>query len=324
MLGIKDLKKVIQATKSTIECPVKGCDQFVKRQRKRFIREEQFKCPEHKIFISATTFEYPSESDNLLWKQPEDKALLGNIKKVKRETRMSRDNSEDAVSWNIFRYLEKCNLISKWLSEISGMYQEPEDIIYWSYSQKEKQSWSLLKKARSEFGEMPKRSSEPDIIIKTKSSIFFIEAKLTATNQTSGNKQTIQKRLSNPKKYLEGGENWFTKVFSSDYEKLIYDQKYELMRFWLLGTWIAKQSGKEFYLINLVLQDRELNIHSSFLKHIRIDSKYRYFRLSWEDIYRFVLRDSTDNALKTRVVSYFENKAIGFNYYGSLEKAFSI
>ena len=135
---------------------------------------------------------------------------------------------------------------------------------------------------------------------------------------------TLETMVNDPKKYLEGGENWFTKVFSSDYEKLIYDQKYELMRFWLLGTWIAKQSGKEFYLINLVLQYRELNIHSSFLKHIRIDSKYRYFRLSWEDIYRFVLRDSTDNALKTRVVSYFENKAIGFNYYGSLEKAFSI
>ena len=181
-----------------------------------------------------------------------------------------------------------------------------------------------MNKARLEFGEMIKMSSEPDIIIITKSSIFFIEAKLTATNQTSGDKQTIEKRLSNPKKYLEGGENWFAKVFSSDYEKMIYDQKYELMRFWLLGTWIAQQSGKDFYLINLVLQNREVNIHNAFLKHIHANGKYRFFRISWEDIYRFVLRNPTDNALKIQVVSYFENKAIGFNFYGLLQKAFSI
>jgi hypothetical protein len=43
-----------------------------------------------------------------------------------------------------------------------------------------------------------------------------------------------------------------------------------------------------------------------------------------KDIYRFVLRNFTDNALKMQVVSSFENKAIGFNYYGSLQKAFSI
>jgi hypothetical protein len=324
MLGIKDLRKVIRITKSTIECPVKGCDKSVSRQRKSFKREEPFQCPEHQIYISATTFEYPSESDNLLWNHPEDKTLLSNIKKVKRESRMARDNSEDAVSWNIFRYLEKCNLVSKWLSEISGMYQELEDVIYWSYSQKENQSWSLLNKARLEFGEMPKRSSEPDIIIKTKSSIFFIEAKLTATNQTSGKKQTLEKRVSNPKKYLEGGGNWFAKVFSSDYDKIIYDQKYELMRFWLLGTWIAQQSRSDFYLINLVLEDRELGIHDSFLRHIHTNSKYRFFRLSWEDIYRFVLRSSTDNALKTQALTYFENKTIGYNHYDSLQKAFSI
>jgi len=105
MLGVKELKEEIEITKTTVECPVKGCKGVVERQRRVFIKEDRFKCPKHKIFISPSTFEYPDELDNLLWKEKSDIELFEKIKRRKRESRMARDNSEDAVSWIVFKFL---------------------------------------------------------------------------------------------------------------------------------------------------------------------------------------------------------------------------
>jgi len=58
MLGMEEMKKRIEITETTVECPVKGCNQKVERQRDVFKREERFKCPEYNIYISPSTFEY--------------------------------------------------------------------------------------------------------------------------------------------------------------------------------------------------------------------------------------------------------------------------
>jgi hypothetical protein len=110
MLGLKDLKPKIKLTEDQVECPVKGCRQNVVRQRNSFRRAQEFQCPKHGIYISPSTFEYPEVKDNLLWKNQTDLDLLEALSGVKRESRMTRDNSEDALTWNVFRYLETANL----------------------------------------------------------------------------------------------------------------------------------------------------------------------------------------------------------------------
>ena len=173
--------------------------------------------------------------------------------------------------------------------------------------------------ARSEFGEDPQRSSEPDIIVESDKAIFFIEAKFKAGNKTKPSK------LSERKKYLTGGDNWFEKVFKSDYETIsIEQQKYELMRFWLLGTWMAEQLDKDFYLVNLVREDREKNIEDLFKPHIKATKTRKFLRLSWEYIYQHILSHAQSNPEKDRLQSYFENKTIGYNHNGELQMAFSI
>ena len=113
MLGFNELKSSLEITEATVECPVKGCSEKVERQRKVFKREKRFKCPQHNIYISPSTFAYQKETDNLLWLTEEGLNLFNEIKSVKRESRISRDNSEDGVTWNVFRFLEKNNLLNK-------------------------------------------------------------------------------------------------------------------------------------------------------------------------------------------------------------------
>ena len=51
----------------------------------------------------------------------------------------------------------------------------------------------------------------------------------------------------------------------SDYETIaIKAKKYELFRFWLLGSWIASETGRDFFLINVVLSERETDIEQQF------------------------------------------------------------
>lgn len=319
MLGMEELKESIEITETTVECPVKGCSEKVERQREVFKRENRFKCPKHNIYISPSTFEYQNESDNLLWEDNTDLGLFERIKKAKRESRVARDNSEDAVTWNVFRFLERNNLVGMTLGSIIGITIKSSEVIYWSYSQRENCSWSELNKAREEFGEELGRGSEPDIIIKTDNALLFIEAKLTAGNET------VPSDKSNSKKYETGGDNWFPKVFKSDYKTVgIVDKKYEFLRFWLLGTWMAKQQDLDFYLVNLVLSEREKDIEAIFKGHIYENQRMKFIRITWEDIYQQILHSVLPGVDKDTMLRYFRNKTIGYDHKGKLQRAFSI
>ena len=203
MYGFNSLKSQIILSEDEVECPVKDCINKVQRQRKVFRKEPQFKCPDHQIYISPSTFEYESELNNLLWNDDSDKKLFDKIKTVKRESRIARENSEDAVSFNVFRYLQRNDLLNSFLSNICKENITNSELILWSYSEKEKGAYSLLNAARTEFGEVINRGSEPDIIIQTDKTLFFIEAKVLAFNETKPSDPT------NTKKYLTGGNNWF-------------------------------------------------------------------------------------------------------------------
>lgn len=335
MFGIEELKESIQQNETTIECPVKKCKRRVKIMHKGdpqlldsyLAREtsdgqtQNFKdwfCEKHRIYTTPTTFIYDNLRDNLLWYDEKDQNYIKEILKRKRvRAQLFHDNSEDAVTWTVFRYLEKEKLVNGFLDKLSGVMVERPKLIYWSYSPSEQHAWSDLEKAREEFGERKKRGSEPDLIIKSDNALFFIEAKLTASNETPG-------RPDNLKKYLTGGNGWYDSVFQSDYQTIaIKERKYELLRFWLIGTWIAKQLDLDFYLVNLVLREKEKNIESIFKKHIKENSRRRFIRTTWEAIYEYIVNSSSSGKNKQVMIRYFRNKTVGYRK-GRLQGAFSI
>jgi len=318
VFGIAELKERIRITETRVECPVKSCIKKVERQRKLFRRDEKYKCPIHKIYISPSTFEYQSELDNLLWKDKADLDLLNRIKPWKRESRMSRDNSEDAVSWNVFRFLERNNVTSSFLGHFIRVAVEKPEIIYWSYSQLQNRTWDVLEEARRLFEWVPVKGSEPDIIILGGNVLVVIEVKLTATNKTKPSNYRVQRR------YEAAGSGWWSKVFTSGFKTVaITNKKYELSRFWLVGTWMAKQLNLDFYLINLVLARRDRHIEGNFKMHIKENKHRRFLRITWEDIYNFISNCKL-TVDKNIMVRFFKNKTIGYNGKGRLKKAFSL
>ncbi len=317
MYGLNELKNKIKIEEDTVGCPVKNCLVTVQRQRQSFQKDTKYKCPIHKIYISPTTFEYETAQNNLLWIDKADNKLYTEILKFKRESRIARDNSEDALTWNVFRFLDKNNLIIPFLSKISNKKIKTAELILWSYSSNEQSNWSWLNKARLEFGETVAKGSEPDIIILTNDVLYFFEAKLTANNKTEP---------SNPqkkKKYETGGDEIFQQIFKEDYDTIARKKKrYELMRFWLLGNWIAKQLNLDFEFYSLVTEKKDKKIEIEFGLSIIQTEKRKFFRITWEEIFYFI--DKTQNSKQKQIViNYFNNKTIGYRS-GRLRKAFKI
>jgi hypothetical protein len=318
MYGMDELKEKLTITESTVSCPVRGCNRQVDRQRQIFRRDESFFCENHQIYISPSTFEYKNEAENILW----DFDLLAGHMASKRESRIARDNSEDAVTWNVFHFMERQGILLPYLSSLSEVRLQEAKTIYWSHDLETAKPWNPLWEARKIFEGDPSKGSEPDLIVLSDKILFFIEAKLTASNETQ------PARLGYSKQYLSGANRWWNHAFisGSDYAQIAEkERKYELMRFWLLGTWMAKQLNRDFVLLNLVRETSEKDIEPRFRKWLPSEKAPNFKRGTWERISQFINSNARSHPAKERIIHYLKTKTIGYRKVGNewqIQKAF--
>ncbi len=70
--------------------------------------------------------------------------------------------------------------------------------------------------------------------------MLIIEASIAA--------QTAPTNLDDAKKYEERDKDFYSQIFKSDFNTVaVQEKKYELLRFWLLGNWIAKEKFRFLY-----------------------------------------------------------------------------
>jgi hypothetical protein len=335
MFGLEGLKEKMETKGDVIVCPVIGCEAQVNKMTRRVLRSldgylekgegrredfEQYLCKEHEIYITPTTFIYDDLKDNLLWYDAEDNALLGKIMEVKRvKAQLHHDDSEDAVTWNVFRFLERSKSLSEFLSKLCNPPVVNPEIIYWSYSQSQQSVWNELERTRAEFGESPQRSSEPDIIVKSDGALFFIEAKLKSSSQVDFNRShTAEDKKERIRRYSKGDR--FLKRPVGDIMDAGY---YQLMRFWVIGSSIAERLNLEFYLINLVQSEKEEEVEREFKGYIKENQSRKFVRVTWEGIYEYILSSVLAGRDKDMITRYFKNKTIGYQN-GKLQRAFSL
>jgi hypothetical protein len=285
---------------------------------KIFRRSSEFLCPEHRIYIGPTTFEYEDRVDNLLWSSSTDLSLLDAIQGVKRESRIARERSEDAVSWNVFRGLERNGLLSSWLTSIIGTAQSKPDVHYWSFDQAVMNTWPVLERAREAFFELPSRGSEPDLVIETKEADIWIEAKLGSSNDTQPSDEVGAR-----KRYSEGANGWFSEVCRHDFDSIAVSAKrYELLRLWLLGSHAAHLRSKRFVLVNLVCDGREKDVEQFATCAFRQNADRTFLRATWEAMLPLLSQAGEQSIEWLR--HYLQTKTLGYDNAGRLVKAFSV
>ena len=277
-------------------------------------------CAEHGIYIGPSTFEYENEAHNLLWTAPDDLALLAAIKRFKRESRMSRERSEDAVSWNVFRGLERSGKLRTWLASQLGYDVREPRLHFWSYDEASEGTWPPLVRARKAFSEDAGRGSEPDLIIEADDVDVWVEAKFGSNNDTRPSDLDGAR-----KRYCAGGNRWYDSVCKQrqDFD-FIADalRRYELLRLWLLGSQQASVRSKRFVLINLVREGQALDIEGFAQEAFKQDEDRRVLRATWEGVASML--DSASDEPTRELRGYLQTKTIGYDSKGRLVKAFMV
>ncbi|WP_048438821.1 hypothetical protein [Caenimonas sp. SL110] len=320
MFGITDLKPSRPLDGNFVACPVLGCQVEVPVQHRTFKAKPTFLCPAHRIYIGRSTFEYQSDNDNLLWTSAAGLALLARIEGVKRESRMARERSEDALSWNVFRHLELSGRLGSWVASLTGAAAVAPRIHYWSFDDLTGATWEPLARARGAFGEVDGRGSEPDLIISTADTHIWVEAKFGSTNNTRPSDEGGAEA-----RYTEGAANWYARAVKSPFQAVaIHHRRYELLRLWLLGSWVAAQDGKRFELVNLVRHGSEEGVLAFAKEHFEQSPTRRMHRVTWESVCAFISsadgRTPEDDAL----LGYMRDKTLGYSPAGKIVRAFAV
>lgn len=318
MYDMRNLKDQIEVSSKDVECPVQRCMKRMARQRGHFTCAAPYYCSEHDIFVSPSTFEYRNKFDNLLWKGQKDLDLLARICAVKRESRMARERSEDAVTWNVFRYLERSDLLGTCVSDLVGARIVNPRLVYWSCLSGQEGVYELLRRAREEFELRPAKGSEPDLIIEASNAVVIIEAKLGAVSRVPP--------PANPRVQTRYQANrWWGIVFRGDFHRVVVAEKrYEVARFWLLGSWMAQQTNKSFYLVVLMPSLRDPDLESDFGPLISQREHRSFLRRDWERIYQFLLRaPGGEDDDRRKLLDYFRHKTAGYRNC-KLSRAFNI
>ncbi len=318
MFGWSDLKKQIAFRDLGYVCPVGGCStRLTERQTGKLRADLKYGCAEHGLILAPSTFEYQRWDRNLLWGD------YGELRAhtSKREIRIARDDSEDAVTWNVFRFLERQGLLLPYLATLVGAPLQHGNVVFWSHDRETGKPWAPLMAAREQFELNPARGLEPDVLVVTDRCLFVIEAKLVAGNRT------VPGSPLSREKYVAGGDGWWQTAFAAgcDYAEIAErDEKSELMRLWLLGTWMAAQQPTiDFRLVN-VLRDQarsESDIETRFRKHLPEHLKTKFVRTTWEGIGQFVQAQAPESADKEKFLRYFSEKTMGYRN-GVLQRAF--
>ena len=257
--------------------------------------------------------------DNLLWKDLEDLQLYAKLKRVKRESRVARERSEDAVTWNVIRGLEKANVLGPWLESVSGLKAPRPSVAYWSCDKATGYTLGLLDEARLAFDETHNKGTEPDVIVDTETTLFFVEAKFTSGNRTRPSEPARATR------YVEGGQGWYAQVMQAPFAQVAVGAHfYELVRMWLLGTWAAQQRGVAFCLVNLVGAAREPGVEAAFGRFIARSDQRRFKRGTWEGALAHLQAVRRLDPITTELEHYMLQKTAGYGSDGGLRSGFSL
>jgi len=71
------------------------------------------------------------------------------------------------------------------------------------------------------------------------------------------------------------------------------------------------------------LSEREKGIEEIFKRHLYENQSRKFIRITWEDIYKQILNSELSGNDESRMIKYFENKIIGYDGNGRLQRAFS-
>jgi hypothetical protein len=227
---------------------------------------------------------YDEPYRNLLWTDAEDQERLTAILRGKRESRMGHEHSEDAVTWNVFRFFERHRCVAPAMRTICPCPAEEPLTVFWTTH--DGCLWEPYRHCSDQIPERASARSESDLIFLWEGKLLVVvEAKFRSPNRSDPAKRDDELRKSRP--YIEHASRHLNRACA---EEAVRDGWYELLRNWVLGTTLREALRCEhFVLVNLVRKRHE-NEHREdprrdFAERACVPSpNSRFVVVYWEDL----------------------------------------
>src|SRR5216683_3018227 len=210
---------------------------------------------------------------------------LNVVSRGKKEQRFASRNSEDHVTWTMFRYLvvtRKISALAERLGILTAGAPEPK-VLLWGVSitpgEEARELEKRIQTTLDALGERAYRRSEPDVILDFgMTGVVFIEVKLRSPN----NYEDITEERTN--RYINRSDDEQSSRPFVNSDKAIQSGSYELIRNWRILWELAK--NRPAALVNLGVlpcpgeaEDRLKKFEESLLT----TPQRRFLRISWRD-----------------------------------------
>jgi hypothetical protein len=153
-------------------------------------------------------------------------------------------SSEDAVTWTVFRGLDRIGRLARVAQAITPDHPESRDVdlLLWGVPVASPTGAAIREQliaVTDELGEASMSRSEPDVILVTETHVVFIEAK-------TGSRNDVNPSANGWGTYLKDEA-----LFCVEPDQVQSAGYYELVRNWVIGNKLADRLGRDFLLINL-------------------------------------------------------------------------
>ena len=277
-------------TLTKIRCP--GCGEYIfskngNKKKANSYNDCLRRCEKCEIGFSNSinnpTIIYKNYIKNVpeLLRQDIDVSLNQTINKMNRENKKIKfgfSTSEDALTWTFFKYFVFNNKLNDLLEILNIKSKEANfDIYLWGANIcKTNKNLNFIDKfieVSDSFNEDSSKRTEPDVIIKLKDKLVFIEVKYMSPNEIKTDKEKF-------KKYI---------VPNVDEKKVIESEHYELLRNWAFASKLSNRDN--FELINLgtqkLFRNKNRNKLTLFEKSLK-STRGNFRKLTWEEILKKV------------------------------------
>ncbi len=297
-----------------IRCYVRGCKELLRPPEKGYGGEI---CPVHGIRCHTSgTYSYDDVRRNIIVDADlVAERLVGHPFKYETD-RLVGENSEDTLTWNVFRSLQKAGCLNVLAEQITGRAIRAEPKLYlWGLSLTDNtlELWDLLKAARKRFeSNLPveRPLTEPDIALHLPGYyLILIEAKFTSSNPFYVDGPRKDAKSLTKDELLDIYQD--SALYILDVEKARRAERvyYQLWRNMVFAEWMALADGKgtQAYHANLTMAGEENESCEHFNRLINLLFDGRFVHLSWQEIC-FLITESPEFSGLRR---YLETKTTG-------------
>jgi hypothetical protein len=318
VFGVSVLKARLDAGTSDVCCPVRGCGYRVPLQPALFRVTAEYRCPLHRIYVAASTFAYEREADNLLWTKEDDLALLNGGRRRGWDRGLAYENSERAVTWNVFRWLEVSGVLPGFLEHVLGRGVATAHVTYWGYSPEREGIYLPLVRARNAFEEEDADATEPTVLIDTDDTLILVDPRISLGTETPQTPVGWER-------YEKGGKGWSTRVFAGAIREVAHDKgSFELLKLWLFGSYMAELAGKAFVLLHMTPVWSGAPLLAKLQPQFVSGPTRTAVSLTWEDAYAYVASEYPGVRDAQAILTYFQEKSAGYGADGCLRRAFAL